>query len=86
MGLQEDTAEQEGYAEACVSPRMAETDTADTSQQEEGLLEEILSSDNLYRAYKQVRRTGTQASKNSILLLKCKVWKRRIPNGTYGAV
>lgn len=54
--LQKDTAEQEGYAEACVSPRMVETDTANTSKQEAGLLEEILSSDNLYRAYKQVRR------------------------------
>ncbi len=52
--LRKDTAEQEGYAEACMPFGMAETDTADTKEQETGLLEEILCSDNLYRAYKQV--------------------------------
>ena len=52
--LPKDTAEQEGYAEACMSPGMTETDTADTKKQEAGLLEEILCPDNLYRAYKQV--------------------------------
>ena len=54
--LQKDTAEQESYAEVCMSPRMAETDTTNTSKQEEGLLEEILSSKNMNRAYKQVKR------------------------------
>ena len=35
---------------------MTETDSTDTSQQREGLLEQILSRDNLNRAYKQVKR------------------------------
>ncbi len=46
--LQKDTAEQESYAEACVSPRMAETDTINISKQEPGLVEEILSAENMY--------------------------------------
>ena len=35
---------------------MTETDSTDTDQQGEGLLEQILSRDNLNRAYKQVKR------------------------------
>ena len=35
---------------------MTETDSTDTSKQKEGLLEQILSRDNLNRAYKQVKR------------------------------
>src|SRR5690554_451584 len=41
---------------ACEPPKMTETDSTDTSQQREGLLEQILSRDNLNRAYKQVKR------------------------------
>ncbi len=54
--LQKDTQEQESYAGVCVSPRMAETDTTNTSKQEGGLLEKILSPENMNRAYKQVKR------------------------------
>ena len=54
--LQMVSAEQREYAEVCESPKMAETDSTDTSQQREGLLERILSRDNLNRAYKQVKR------------------------------
>jgi len=50
------SAEQREYAEVCGSPKMAETDSTDTNQQREGLLEQILGRDNLNRAYKQVRR------------------------------
>ena len=54
--LQMVSAEQREYAEVCESPKMAETDSTDTNPQREGLLEQILSRDNLNRAYKQVRR------------------------------
>jgi RNA-directed DNA polymerase len=54
--LQMVSAEQREYAEACEPPKMTETDSTDTDQQGEGLLEQILSRDNLNRAYKQVKR------------------------------
>ena len=54
--LQMVSAEQREYAEVCVSLKMAETDSTDTNQQREGLLEQILGRDNLNRAYKQVKR------------------------------
>jgi len=50
------SAEQREYAEVCESPKMTKTDSIDTNQQREGLLEQILSRDNLNRAYKQVKR------------------------------
>jgi RNA-directed DNA polymerase len=50
------SAEQKEYVEACVSPRMTETDITNTNKQAEGLLEVILTRDNLNRAYKQVKR------------------------------
>ena len=54
--LQRASAEQREYAEACESPRMTETDSTNTNEQTEGLLEQILSRENLNRAYKQVMR------------------------------
>jgi len=54
--LQRVSAEQREYAEACASPKMTETDSTNTNQQTEGLLEQILSTDNLNQAYKQVKR------------------------------
>jgi len=54
--LQMVSAEQREYAEACGSPKMTETDNTNTNKQREGLLEQILSRDNLNRAYKQVKR------------------------------
>ncbi|MDD4776287.1 MAG: group II intron reverse transcriptase/maturase, partial [Syntrophomonas sp.] len=54
--LQRVSAEQRENAEACGSPKMTETDSTDTNQQREGLLEQILGRDNLNRAYKQVER------------------------------
>ncbi len=54
--LQRVSAEQREYAEACGSPKMTETDSTNTNKQTEGLLEQILSRDNLNRAYKQVKR------------------------------
>ncbi|MGE5612791.1 MAG: group II intron reverse transcriptase/maturase, partial [Bacillota bacterium] len=50
------SAEQREYAEACEPSRMTETDITDTNMQTEGLLEQILSRENLNRAYKQVKR------------------------------
>lgn len=54
--LQRVSAEQKEYAEACASPKMTETDSTNTNEQTEGLLEQILNRDNLNRAYKQVKR------------------------------
>lgn len=54
--LQRVSAEQKEYAEACGSPKMAETDSTNTDEQREGLLGQILNADNLNRAYKQVKR------------------------------
>jgi group II intron reverse transcriptase/maturase len=51
-----DTAEREEYAEAHGSPRMNETDTTNTCQLKGGLLEQILSNENLRQAYKRVAR------------------------------
>lgn len=50
------SAEQREYAEAWMSLRMTETDITNTTKQKEGLLEQILASENLNRAYKQVKR------------------------------
>jgi group II intron reverse transcriptase/maturase len=49
-------AEQGMFAEACASPRITETDITNTNLQTEGLLEQILTSENLNRAYKQVKK------------------------------
>ena len=54
--LQRVTAEQREYAGACVPPKITETDSINTNKQTEGLLEQILSRNNLNRAYKQVKR------------------------------
>ena len=54
--LQMVSAEQKEYAGVCEPPKMAETDITNTTEQAEGLLEQILASDNLNRAYKQVKR------------------------------
>jgi group II intron reverse transcriptase/maturase len=54
--LQRVSAEQKEYAEVCASPKMTETDSTNTNEQTEKLLEEILSAENLNRAYKQVKR------------------------------
>ena len=54
--LQMVSAEQREYAEVCAPPKMTETDNTNTNMQTEGLLERILDTNNLNRAYKQVRR------------------------------
>jgi len=54
--LQMVSAEQKEYAEVCGSPKMTKTDNTNTNKQTEGLLEQILSRENLNRAYKQVKR------------------------------
>lgn len=54
--LQKVSAEQKEYAEVCASPKIIETDITNTNEQMGGLLEQILTRDNLNRAYKQVKR------------------------------
>ena len=54
--LQRVPAEQEGYAEVCVSPKITENNITDTNEQTEGLLEQILAGENLNLAYRQVKR------------------------------
>ena len=54
--LQMVSAEQRENAKACSSPKMAETDIISKSKQTEEILERILTSENLNRAYRQVKR------------------------------
>ncbi|MFZ5640604.1 MAG: group II intron reverse transcriptase/maturase [Bacillota bacterium] len=54
--LQRISAEQKEYAEVCEPPKMVETDITNTTEQTEGLLEQILTRENLNLAYKQVKR------------------------------
>lgn len=54
--LQRVSAERKEYAEVCASSKMTETDSTNTNEQTEGLLEQILSPENLNQAYRQVKR------------------------------
>ena len=54
--LQMDSAEHEEYAGALIDMRITENNTANADRQAGGLLEEIVSSENLNRAYKRVKR------------------------------
>jgi RNA-directed DNA polymerase len=54
--LQRISAEQKEYAEVCEPLKMVETDITNTTEQTEGLLEQILTRENLNLAYKQVKR------------------------------
>jgi group II intron reverse transcriptase/maturase len=74
--LQKDTQEEESYAEVCVSPRMAETDTTNTSKQEGGLLEKILSPENMNRAYKQVKRNKGAGGVDGMTVDELGPWTR----------
>jgi RNA-directed DNA polymerase len=47
--LQMVSAEQKEYAEVCGSPRITETNITNTNKQTEGLLEQILTDENLNR-------------------------------------
>lgn len=53
---QKDTAEQEEYEEALTEQRMTENNLNSTSREERRLLEEIISPENLNRAYRKVKR------------------------------
>lgn len=54
--LPRDTAEREEQAEVCESRRITETDITNRTKQTEGLLEQILTPENLELAYRQVKR------------------------------
>ena len=54
--LQRVSAEQKEYAEVCTPSKITETDNTNTNEQTEGLLEQILSAENLNQAYKRVKR------------------------------
>ena len=54
--LPRDTAEREEITEVCESPRMTETDITNRAKQTEGLLEQILTDENLEKAYRQVKK------------------------------
>jgi group II intron reverse transcriptase/maturase len=54
--LPRDTAEREEQAEVCESRRITETDITNRTKQTEGLLEQILTPENLDLAYRQVKR------------------------------
>lgn len=53
---QRDSAEHEGNAGALTDKRITENNNTNADSQENGLLERILSRDNLNKAYKQVKR------------------------------
>ena len=54
--LQKISAEQKTYADVCASLKIIETEITNTKEQTDGLLEKILTRDNLNLAYKQVKR------------------------------
>ena len=54
--LQKVSAEQKEYADVCASPKIIETEITNTDEQTDGLLERILTRDNLNQAYKKVKR------------------------------
>ena len=54
--LQKVSAERKEYAEVCAPPKMTKTDITNTTKQTVGLLEQILTRDNLNRAYKRVKK------------------------------
>ena len=54
--LWRDSAEHEEETEALIDKRITENNTADADRQADGLLEEIVSPENLNRAYKRVKR------------------------------
>lgn len=51
-----DTAEREEYGEALIDQRITENNSANADRQADGLLEEIVSTKNLNRAYKRVKK------------------------------
>ena len=53
---QRDSAEHEGYAGALIGRRIAENNITNADRPTEGLLERIVSRDNLNRAYKRVKK------------------------------
>ncbi len=54
--LQMVSAKRREHAGVCEPPKMAETDITNTTKQMEGLLEQILTRDNLNQAYKRVKK------------------------------
>ncbi len=54
--LQKISAEQKKYADVCASLKIIETEITNTDKQTEGLLEQILTRDNLNLAYKRVKK------------------------------
>lgn len=56
--LQRDSAEHEEEAEALIDKRITENNTTDADRHANGLLEEIVSRENLNRAYKRVKRNN----------------------------
>ena len=53
--LRRDSAEHEEEAEALIDERITENNTADADRRANGMLEEIVSRENLNRAYKRVK-------------------------------
>lgn len=88
---QKDTAEQEGYDRGHSFKRITENNTTNTNRQNEWMLERILSSNNLHRAYKKVKKNkgagGVDGMKTGELLAYLTEHQRElvlsIRNGTY---
>ncbi|WP_242069317.1 hypothetical protein [Paenibacillus dendritiformis] len=52
---QKDSAEHEGYAEAHIPARITETDNTNADLPKDGILEQIVSRNNLNEAFKRVK-------------------------------
>ena len=68
------TAEREGYAGVWSSPRMAEKDNTQDAKEQESVLEQILASDNLLRALKQVRKNKGSAGIDGMTVYDLEGW------------
>lgn len=89
--LQEDTAERDSNAGVCASLRMDETDTTNNARDEDGLLEQILASENMDYAVKRVKSNKGAEGVDGMTVGALDVWlaehrdelKQRLLDGKY---
>jgi group II intron reverse transcriptase/maturase len=72
--LQRDTAEREEYAGVCTSPGMVETETTNEQKRKRGLLEQIISSENLLRAAKRVKANRGSGGTDGMTVYELDQW------------
>ena len=72
--LQRDTAEREEYAGVCTSPGMVETEATNEQKRKRGLLEQIISSENLRRAAKRVKANRGSGGTDGMTVYELEQW------------